>query len=67
MGKVGSTLLKVAVLVGGAVAGAIAGRFLDEALVKRSAEQSEYDRTRYEQGLGPVSLQPPPVMEEQQQ
>lgn len=59
MGKVGTTLLKVTVLAGGALIGAIVGRFVDEAMVKRSAEQAEYDRTRYEQGLGPVSLQPP--------
>ena len=65
MGRFGTTLLKVAVLTGGAILGAIVGRFVDEAMVKRSAEQAEYDRTRYEQGLGPVSLQPPTIEEQQ--
>ena len=66
MGKLGTTLLKVAMLAGGAILGAIVGRFVDEAMMKRSVEQAEYDRTRYEQGLGPVSLQPPTIEEQPQ-
>lgn len=49
-----SSLLKMAALVGGAVLGTILARVVDKILSEQMQTRSEYDRTRYEQGLGPI-------------
>lgn len=67
MGKLGTTLLRVAVLAGGAVLGAFVGRWVDEMMNTRLNQQSEYDRNRYEQGLGPIEQRPPTIVTEERQ
>lgn len=59
MEKLGTTLVKVVALTGGAFLGALLARWCDELMNTRSKERSEQDRTRYEQGLGPIAPQPP--------
>ncbi len=56
--NVGTTVAKVAALAGGAVLGALLARIFDEWFASHSHTQSEYDRTRYAQGLGAVELPP---------
>ena len=58
MSNVGTTLAKVAMLAGGAVVGAFLARLCDEWIAAHSHTQSEYDKTRYSQGLGAVVLPP---------
>ncbi|MBE3561191.1 MAG: hypothetical protein IMW89_18520 [Ktedonobacteraceae bacterium] len=48
-----AALLKAVVLVGGAVAGALLARWVDDLLTSRAQERSAYDKKRYEQGLSP--------------
>jgi hypothetical protein len=54
MSNLGTNIMKVSLLVGGAIVGAWLSRLFDEALLKRAEEQSERDRDRYAQGLTPV-------------
>jgi hypothetical protein len=51
-------LVKAAALAGGAVLGALLARWCDEMLAAKALTRSEYDRTRYEQGLAPIMPQP---------
>jgi hypothetical protein len=62
MHNLGIALLKIVALAGGAVAGAIISRWVDEALQARADERPDYHKTRYAQGLTPVET--PPVAEE---
>jgi hypothetical protein len=55
MNNLASSLLKLAALIGGATLGALLGRWFDKVLTERLEEQSEFDRTRYAQGLTPIS------------
>lgn len=54
MNNLGATLLKLTMLAGGAVVGALLARLFDEALTKSAEERSKRDRNRYAQGLAPV-------------
>jgi hypothetical protein len=54
-----TVLLKVVALAGGALVGALLSRWVDELISKQAQSQSEYDKARYEQGLGPISPQSP--------
>ncbi len=63
MNNLGITLLKIVVLAGGAVAGALLSRWVDEALQSRADVRSDYYKTRYAQGLTPVET-PRPATEE---
>jgi hypothetical protein len=63
MNNFGITLLKIAALAGGAVAGALLSRWVDEALQSRTGERSDNHKTRYAQGLTPVET-PRPATEE---
>lgn len=54
MNNLGGTLLKLTMLAGGAVIGALLARLFDEALTKSAREQSDYDKNRYAQGLAPI-------------
>lgn len=58
MSNVGTALAKVAMLAGGAVLGAFLARLCDEWIASHSHTQSDYDKTRYAQGLGAVVLPP---------
>jgi hypothetical protein len=50
-----TTIAKVAALAGGAVIGALLARWCDELLSTHLQEKSEYDKTRYAQGLAPLA------------
>jgi hypothetical protein len=52
-----TVLLKVVALAGGALVGALLSRWVDELISKQAQSQSEYDKARYEQGLGPITPQ----------
>jgi len=54
MNNVGTTLLKLTMLAGGAVVGALLARLFDEALTHSAEERSERDKNRYAQGLAPI-------------
>lgn len=58
MSNLGTTLLKIAALAGGALIGAVVSRLYDEALSKRAEERSQRDKTRYAQGLSPIQQEP---------
>lgn len=58
MSNVGASLIKMTLLAGGVVVGTLLARWLEEIITRRVEEQSEYDRTRYEQGLTPVMITP---------
>jgi hypothetical protein len=66
MSNIGSTIVKVAALAGGAVAGAILANLLDKFISAQLQERSDHDKSRYAQGLTPVTSQPP-IEERQQQ
>ena len=51
-------LAKVAALTSGAVLGTLLARWYDAFIASQVQEQSEYDKTRYAQGLAPISSQP---------
>ncbi|GAC1681405.1 MAG: hypothetical protein PVS3B3_01140 [Ktedonobacteraceae bacterium] len=58
MSNVGTAIAKVAMLASGAVLGAFLARLYDDWLASHSHTQSEYDKTRYAQGLGAAILPP---------
>jgi hypothetical protein len=58
MEKIGAALIRATMLATGAFLGALLARWCDQLLVTRSQKQSDYDKTRYEQGLGPLASQP---------
>ena len=64
MNNLGIALLKIVALAGGAFAGALVARLVDDTLSARVEERSHYDKTRYEQGLTPIS--PRTIIDEQQ-
>lgn len=54
MNNFATSLLKLAVLAGGAVIGTLAARWLEETITAKAEERSERDKTRYAQGLAPL-------------
>ena len=58
MEKVGTALIKIAMLASGAFLGAVLARWCDQLLVNRSQQQSNADRTYYAEGLRPLSPEP---------
>lgn len=60
--SLGVVILKVIALAGGALTGAIIANWFDKRLSNMAQEKSEYDKTRYAQGLAPrePSTMPPP-------
>ena len=58
-----TTVAKVVALAGGAVIGALLARWCDELLSTHMQEKSEYDKTRYAQGLAPLA---PPYIKGQE-
>ena len=59
MNNLGTQLVKIVALAGGAVVGALLARWCDDLLATKAEKRSEYDRTRYAQGLAPRAPQPP--------
>lgn len=57
MNNLASTVLKLTALLGGATHVALLSRWLDTVLTERVKKQSESGRTRYAQGLAPISQQ----------
>ncbi|GCE17604.1 hypothetical protein [Dictyobacter kobayashii] len=49
--SVGSAIVKIVALTGGAIAGAILANWCDKLLTNMVHERSEFDKTRYSQGL----------------
>ena len=54
MNNLGTALLKLTMLTGGAILGALLARLFDEALSKSVEERSQRDKNRYAQGLAPI-------------
>ena len=59
LNNLGTTLVKVVALAGGAVIGVLLGRWCDDLLAAQAEKRSDYDKTRYAQGLGPRAPEPP--------
>ena len=59
MSNVGATLVKLTLLAGGALAGALIARWYDEYVSTQAEERSQHDRTRYERGLTPAEERAP--------
>jgi hypothetical protein len=57
MNNLGVVLVKLTVLAGGAVIGALLARWYDEALSTCLQEKSEHDKTYYARGLPPIKEQ----------
>jgi hypothetical protein len=49
----GIAMIKIAVAAGGAALGVLLARWSDELISARLHEKSDFDKTRYAQGLGP--------------
>ena len=54
MSKLSTTLLKLTLLLGGGLIGALLARWYDETLSERADKRSEHDKSRYAQGLAPL-------------
>ena len=65
MGNIGSTIAKVVALAGGAVVGAFLANLLDKFISSQVQEHPDYDKSRYAQGLTPVTPQPQAPVDEQ--
>ena len=63
--NVGTALARLVVLTGGAIVGALLANWCDKLITDRAHEQSDYDKSRYAQGLAPLAPQPV-IIEEQQ-
>ncbi|GCF11097.1 hypothetical protein [Dictyobacter arantiisoli] len=48
---IGAAILKIMALTGGAIAGAMIANWCDKLLYNMAHTRSDYDKTRYEQGL----------------
>ncbi len=57
MNNVGTALIRVVLLTGGAVAGALLAGLYDKMMSERAQEKFDYDKVRYAQGLSAVSQQ----------
>ena len=55
MNNVAAALMRIAVLAGGAVMGALLARWVDDLVANQSQHRPDYDKSRYAQGLSPVS------------
>ena len=54
MSNLGTVLVKLTLLAGGAIIGAVLANLFDEELTKRAEERSQRDKNRYAQGLSPI-------------
>ncbi len=55
--SIGATIAKMAALTGGAIIGAILINWWDKTLSEYAQKQSDFDKSRYAQGLSPVDPQ----------
>ena len=51
--NVGAAIARIIALTGGAIAGTLLANWLDKTLTEHAQQKSEYDRSRYAQGLSP--------------
>ena len=51
------TILKVVAVAGGAILGALLSHWVDDLIARQARPQSDYDKERYAQGLGPIPPQ----------
>lgn len=58
MNNVATALMRIAVLAGGAVMGALLARWVDDLVATQSQHRSDFDKFRYSQGLSPISSPP---------
>ena len=58
MNNVGTALVRVVALTGGALVGALLANWYDKMVSERAQEKFDYDKDRYAQGLSAVSQQP---------
>jgi hypothetical protein len=58
MNNLGTSLVKITMFAGGAVLGSLLARWLEEVMTRRVEKRSDFDKTRYEQGLAPVVITP---------
>ncbi len=65
MNNAGTALVRIVVLAGGALAGALLAGWYDRMVSERAQEKFDYDKERYAQGLSAVS-QRPVIIEEAQ-
>ncbi len=56
--NMGTALARIVVLAGGAIVGAVVANWLDKTMYERAHRQSEYDRSRYAQGLAAQAPRP---------
>lgn len=62
MSNIGTALVRLMALAGGAVVGALLSRWYDDVMTartERAEERSQSDKMRYEQGLSPIGEQAP--------
>jgi len=64
MSKIESTIARLAALAGGAVIGALLANLLDKFISSQVQERPDYEKSRYAQGLTPVTSQPQQTEEE---
>lgn len=60
MSNIGTALVRLMALAGGAVVGALLSRWYDDVMTartERAEERSQSDKMRYEQGLSPIGEQ----------
>jgi hypothetical protein len=50
---IGAAIFKIIALTGGAITGAMIANWLDKRFMDMAHERSNYDKTRYAQGLAP--------------
>ena len=62
--NIGSTITKVVALAGGTIMGVFLANLLDKFIRSQVQERADYDKSRYAQGLTPITLQP--LVEQQQ-
>jgi hypothetical protein len=65
MNSIGSTIARAAALAGGAMAGILLANLIDKFISPQEQEHPDYDKSRYAQGLTPIT--PEPLVEEQKQ
>jgi hypothetical protein len=58
MSNLGTMLVRLTALAGGAIIGIFLSKKYDEALTRRAEERSMRDKTRYAQGLAPIQDEP---------
>lgn len=58
---IGPAIARILALTGGAIAGALIANWFDKTFSERAQQKSEYDRSRYAQGLAPIAPEASPL------